>query len=61
MKKLLLLIGIGILAVVSVVIFRAVSISSRQVESIPAENIILDTNVLADTIIKGRAVPDCLV
>ncbi|MCX5848859.1 MAG: M20 family peptidase [Deltaproteobacteria bacterium] len=47
MKLLLLLISAVLIAVASVVIFRSVTISSRQVQSIPANSIILDTKVLA--------------
>jgi carboxypeptidase PM20D1 len=53
MKTLFLLIGIIILAVFSVIVFRAASVSSRQVASMPADPITLDTNALAGRLAKA--------
>jgi carboxypeptidase PM20D1 len=53
MNLLLLLIIVGLVAVASVVIFRSVTLSSRQVKSIPASNIIFDTKVLAERLEKA--------
>ncbi|PKN51855.1 MAG: hypothetical protein CVU55_10440 [Deltaproteobacteria bacterium HGW-Deltaproteobacteria-13] len=47
MKKLLLLIGAVLVAVVLIVIFRAVTLSSRQVQALPSSSITLDTKALA--------------
>lgn len=47
MKKLLLLIGVAFVAVACVVMFRAGTLSSRQIQPIPASGIILDSKALA--------------
>ena len=47
MRGLLLLVGAGLVAVALVVIFRALTLSSRQIQPIPASGIILDSKALA--------------
>jgi carboxypeptidase PM20D1 len=53
MNLLLLLIIVGLVAVISVVIFRSVALSSRQIESIPASMVVLDTDALAGRLVRA--------
>lgn len=53
MNLLLLLIIIGLVAVIFVVIFRSVALSSRQRESIPASMVVLDTDALAGRLVRA--------
>lgn len=53
MKKLLLFMGVAFIAVACVIVLRAVTISSRQIQPIPPDNITLDANVLAGRLAKA--------